>query len=245
MSSLQLMIGNFVNIAQKTTQCLYPTYCLECKKRISDTKISLCKICIEKCRPFLDYCFSCGEKLIIYSDSHYCPYCKSLESLSQSIIIGYEYNDIIRNLILKYKFNKQTHLARTLTELLNPIIQQHDQLINKCTLIVPMPTERLRLATRGFHHILTIAKTLEKKLNIPCTPDVLQKKMLTIPQSILRKKERINNLKNVFYITTQLQDEHILLLDDVITTGTSCKLATKTLYDAGAQSVTALIIAKA
>jgi predicted amidophosphoribosyltransferase len=90
------------------------------------------------------------------------------------------------------------------------------------------------------------AKLIAQKINVPLLPEVLRRNRETTPQATLSKKERARNLSGAFsaHIPDSLRNAHLLLVDDIATTGSTLQQATKTLLDGGAGSVEVTIMAK-
>jgi ComF family protein len=112
-------------------------------------------------------------------------------------------------------------------------------------LMLPVPVHRKRLVQRGFNQALLLARKLSRVSGIPVAPRTLVKLRDTRPQVGLTLKERKINLNKSFGIACaqDVRDRSILLVDDVATTGTTLAEASKTILDAGAQSVQALALA--
>jgi ComF family protein len=111
--------------------------------------------------------------------------------------------------------------------------------------IVPVPLSIRSLRERGFNQSLLIARVISKKLNVPLLMDNLRKIKETPPQIGLSARERLLNLKNAFEVRGSIQGLRLLLVDDVMTTGTTVTECSKVLMRAGAKEVTVLTLARA
>ena len=114
----------------------------------------------------------------------------------------------------------------------------------KKTLIIPMPLHPQRLKERGFNQSLEIAKVLAKTLKLPLDYKSCERIKFSPPQASLPLKERIKNMKNAFICHSNLTGQHVLLLDDVMTTGASLNELAKTCKKAGALSISCIVVAR-
>lgn len=152
-------------------------------------------------------------------------------------------------LIARFKFRQEPALAQPLAALMlqNP---QLSELLRQCDWIIPIPVSPSRLAERGYNQAWELAKAL-RSLNGPdCSPgwaSVLKRHGQAPDQHNLPAQQRINNLKDSFHVqapgSTRLQGAHVLLIDDVSTTGATLRAAAQTLRRAGASRVSAAVFA--
>lgn len=108
--------------------------------------------------------------------------------------------------------------------------------------VIPIPLHKRRLRERGFNQSAIIAK----QLSIPLLPG-LHRKHYTTPQAQLNREQRLTNVQQAFAIVSnfsiQLHGAHILLVDDVYTTGTTMNTCATLLYQFGAQHVDGAVLA--
>ncbi len=112
-------------------------------------------------------------------------------------------------------------------------------------LIVPIPMRRKRLSERGFNQAVVISQDLSRFTGIPLQRSALEKTRDTLPQVGLSRSERLTNLAGSFGVTrpSMISRLRILLIDDVSTTGSTIREASRTLINAGAGSVDVLVLA--
>jgi ComF family protein len=110
-------------------------------------------------------------------------------------------------------------------------------------LIVPVPLHAKRLRHRGFNQALLLAKAFPQ---IPLGRQTLVRVRNTIPQVELKPKERRDNVKGAFAVrdSALVKGKHVLLLDDVYTTGATVRECAKVLVKAGAHRVDVLTVAR-
>ncbi|GFM37128.1 ComF family protein [Desulfovibrio psychrotolerans] len=112
--------------------------------------------------------------------------------------------------------------------------------------IIPVPLHPARLAERGYNQTLELARLMVKALNIPLQPNLLLRPVATPHQIGLSRQERQRNLRNAFAAPhpERLAGMHILLVDDIMTTGSTIAAATQVLLQAGAGSVHVAVVAR-
>jgi ComF family protein len=117
--------------------------------------------------------------------------------------------------------------------------------ISKATICIPIPLHPARFRSRGFNQAEVLGKLIAARLNIPVRTDILRWVKLTTPQvSMKTREERLGNMKKVFQTVQTVQNMHIILFDDVFTTGATMRSAANTLKRAGAKSVWAVTVAR-
>ena len=102
-------------------------------------------------------------------------------------------------------------------------------------LIIPVPLHRSRESQRGYNQSLCIAKGISKALNVPINSVSLLRKKTTGSQTKKGRYKRFENMQQVFSVadTAALKGKHILLVDDVITTGATMEACGIALFEAG------------
>jgi ComF family protein len=109
--------------------------------------------------------------------------------------------------------------------------------------IVPVPLYKTRKRERGYNQSEEIAKALAHIFKIPVKSEHLLRIRSTSSQTKMSEKEREINVRNAFSCPVHLKDTNILLVDDVITTGSTIEACVKALLSAGAKNVDVFAIA--
>lgn len=110
-------------------------------------------------------------------------------------------------------------------------------------LIVPVPLHVSRQATRGYNQAQLLAEALAARLQIPCIPDALTRERDTRSQVGLSRAERQTNVNGAFVGEhAQLNEQRVLLVDDVYTTGATLRACAQAALDAGATEVFGLTV---
>ena len=118
-------------------------------------------------------------------------------------------------------------------------------------LVVPVPLHQKRLGSRGYNQSMEIGRGLVRNLNrnlarpLHLTPAILHRIRNNRPQIGLSRVERQENTRGIFAVQGEVTGLHILLVDDVFTTGATLSEATRTLLGAGAARVAVAVVARA
>ncbi len=110
--------------------------------------------------------------------------------------------------------------------------------------IIPLPLHPDKLRERGFNQALEIARPLASTLGLKPLVDICLRTRATHTQTDLPVKERPANVRNAFYCTTRLDGQHVLLVDDVMTTGATLNECAQSLKQQGASQVTAIVVGR-
>lgn len=110
--------------------------------------------------------------------------------------------------------------------------------------LIPMPLHPSRIRERGFNHATEIARVVATRLGLPLGNSHCQRIRDTPPQMGLKHDARRRNVRGAFTCSGEVQGQHIALVDDVMTTGTSLDELAATLKRAGAREVTCWVVAR-
>ncbi|MFB2538684.1 MULTISPECIES: ComF family protein [unclassified Acinetobacter] len=147
----------------------------------------------------------------------------------------------IAQVIAQYKNQQQLHYQHLLSSCLARYRPENFQHIQA---IVPMPIAVEKLQQRGFDHIYLLAKALAKQWQLPLWQPV--QRQASLQQRGLNRSERLDNLQGKFYIhQTDRHYKHVLMLDDVITTGASLSALAQHLQQLGCENIQALCLCDA
>ncbi len=160
----------------------------------------------------------------------------------------FQYKDkYIKRAIWAIKYNKNQKIIKKFSNLLYEFILENitDEMIFSNfnnPLLIPIPMHKNNLRERGYNQSELLVNEIYKiddGKNFDISLDTLTKTKETPHQSKLKNKtERLKNLKNCFCADSEkIKNRNIILIDDVITTGTTMNEASKTLIEAGAKKV--------
>jgi len=113
--------------------------------------------------------------------------------------------------------------------------------------IVPVPLHVKRLRSRGFNQAVLLGELLAREWRLPIARRAMRRVRWTEPQINLSADERLHNVKGAFTVSdyAAVAGKHVLLLDDILTTGSTAEECARVLKRAGAVEVTVITIARA
>jgi ComF family protein len=155
------------------------------------------------------------------------------------------YDGPIREAIHLLKYRGKPFLVKPLVGLLSlgyPFIDY-----DAYDLMVPVPLHPKRLRERGFNQALIVGRAIGRREKVPCTGFVLRKTRLSAPQVDLSPKEREKNVRGSFAVVdpAKVEGKRVLLVDDVMTTGSTVNECARELLKAGAKGVDVFTLARA
>ena len=155
------------------------------------------------------------------------------------------YGGLVREAIHALKFGGRRGLAEPLGELVAGI--GLSALPGAAPdLLVPVPLHRRRERERGYNQALLLSRHLERAWGVPVNADVLVRRGATVPQADLDAPARRRNVRGAFAVTRPeaIVGRHVVLVDDVLTTGATAGECARCLSRAGASVVGVLTIAR-
>ena len=205
-------------------QLFYPRLCLFCQKKLVENEQHLCL-----------HCF-CDLPHTNYHKRTYNPVLKLFAGMPCINEIGtfllFERNGKVQNLIhsIKYYGNKQ--LAKYMGRIAAAEMKT-DGLFNGIDMLMPVPLHPKKERKRGYNQAEWIAKGIEEVYHYPIQKDILCRQIDTATQTSKTIYDRHRNVEEIFVVKNAelLAGKHILLIDDVITTGATLSACIKTLTD--------------
>lgn len=193
-----------------------------------------------------DICSRCGEFTISDNNQNtsvkLCPTCKSTPLILDRLISLWWYREEVENCIKAFKYRPRLTLANFLGDCAALKLNSEGQ---NWDLLIPIPSSPHILRRRGFSHTALLAKRISKRIRIKTSLFALTSNKKREAQAELPMSKRYANLSNAFEVKSKIvARKNILLLDDVVTTGSTLSLAALALKDAGANSVSAITIAR-
>ncbi|WHT37691.1 ComF family protein [Myroides sp. mNGS23_01] len=161
-----------------------------------------------------------------------------------SCLLYYVKNGIVSNLLHQLKYNNQPEISFTLGILYAEFLAE-TQTFPLVDFIVPVPLHRKKLRQRGYNQVDGFAKALSQRFQVPLHPSVLIKVEQTASQTTKSFQERIQEKPTVFQLqaTSDLTGKHFLLLDDILTTGSTLETCARLLLQIPDSKVSILCLA--
>lgn len=154
------------------------------------------------------------------------------------------YTGIVKNSLIRYKFCNKPGYYRAFSKLMTAHILKVTNSI-KFDIIISVPLHKSRESQRGYNQALLISRAFSRETGIKECSGLLVRTRNTGAQSLLDRKRRLVNVKDAFSVThpEKVKGKSVLLIDDVLTTGTTVNECGKILKEAGAKTVMAAVIA--
>lgn len=241
------------NFGHRLFDWIAPPACATCGQPLENHKDTLCPMCWQKFQDNLSksYCPVCGHDTGPYAliDDR-CYRCQNRHPhVSQMTRVG-DYSGTLRELILGFKFKRQSHLDRFLGSLIASAILGSPAL-EDVDFFIPIPLHWRRRWTRRYNQADLLLQAAADELNqsgrsISINRDLLRIRY-TQPQTSLAVSHRLRNLHGAFACRPDApyQGKHLCLIDDVTTTGTTLRVAAATCKKAGAAQISAVVLAVA
>ena len=234
---------------------LLPSQCAVCRTWPSEP---VCRDCMTRFSGEQPRCKSCAVVLPadlsmgLRVSPTVCMDCIKQPPPLDAALAAFDYAYPWSGLISRYKFGGHTGWADFFATLLlkAPGINQALKNLQAADLILPVPLSRERLQTRGFNQAWELAHALAMQSGSHAKTDstMLLRVKNTRPQTELLRQERLANVQGAFQVdplrSAQLKGKHVLLVDDVMTSGASLFTASQALKAAGAAHVTGVVLAK-
>lgn len=225
---------------------IFPARCIACGEIAVDVG-RICGDCWQKIE-FVSQqsCERCGVPFEYdVGEGVVCLSCEMNKTSYSRAAFLFKYGDISKNLIHKLKYYDHTYLARYLSSAALRVIKHNFQ---NCDVVVPVPLHRRRLMRRLYNQSALISKELAKLMEIDFVSNALLKVRHTIPQTFLTKAQREDNVRNSFIVNLSkshlVLNKNVLLVDDVMTTGSTINECSKILKRAGCKEVFVFTLAR-
>ena len=243
-----------LNLLQSVFSVLFPSDCRLCQTSLNNiSRIPVCDECLAEIHPTrAPQCVLCGDRLaaaaLLMGDGR-CSNCRdSAPDFDRALSFG-EYEAGLRGLIHLLKYERVTPVAAPLGRMLAHTMTELSGSANAALLVIPVPLHKGRRRSRGFNQSELLAHAA-----VSCLPDKLEvlngallRQRDTVSQVGLSREERIQNVRDAFCVAQpgRVNGRDILLVDDVMTTGTTLSECARVLKQAGAKRVWAATVARA
>ena len=234
---------------QTALRTLYPPSCVACRAPVA-SDFGLCGSCLRD-TPFIagGTCTACGVPLAGLSEGEIdiCEECLTVPRPWSRGRAAMTYEDLGRTLVLQLKHSDRTDLAQPagawLARAARPLVRGD-------TLVVPVPMHRTRLLKRTYNQAVLLARVAARHLERQMVPDILERTRRTPMQDHRSADERFANLDGAITVrgasarNAGLVGRHVLLVDDVMTSGATLSACATACLDAGAEEVDVAVLAR-
>ncbi|WP_420628337.1 ComF family protein [Candidatus Leptofilum sp.] len=200
--------------------------CEACRAQIQWVRTPLCNRCGRPVPRATDCCSTCQERPL------------PLNQIRAAVLFAHPASKLIHNL----KYNGAFGLSKPLAQLMADAWAEWRMSID---LVLPIPLHAERERKRGYNQSTLLTRNFCRFVGLPFTEDGLKRTRFTTPQVGLTAVERLKNVQDAFATQVDVVGKHILLIDDVCTTGATMAAAATTLLIDGAKSVSGYCVARA
>ncbi|MDF1757300.1 MAG: ComF family protein [Legionellaceae bacterium] len=221
--------ANILQFFQKKNIRL-PAICILCNQYHYE-KHAICANCNDFLIPIGHSCRICSIPLANIEIS-ICNSCSLCKPYVDKVFTGFLYEEPLRSLLHKFKYQHSLYLTSLLTEIM--LQAKINERMFQC--LIPVPIHKKRLQERGFNQAAVLAMHLSKIIKVPYDIKSCRKIINTPSQASLKSKERKINLINAFSVR-DLKYKEVTLIDDLMTTGSTANEIAKTLKENGVHKV--------
>ena len=228
------MIGEVVRTcARWALDFALPPRCAGCGSIVGETH-SFCPDCWKQVEFLGDGgCATCGIPLQA-TDAETCAACIARPPRIARSRAAVAYGELPRSLAIRLKYGRKVAIARTMARYMAPLVSRADDAV-----LVPVPLHRARLWQRGFNQSALVARELARRLSIPSNATSLRRVKRTPPLKGMSPLQRRKTVAGAFKVPDKsaVAGKTIILVDDVLTTGSTAEACARALKQAGAARV--------
>lgn len=191
---------------------IFPKVCLSCTAHLTDNELHLCTICRHQL-PVTNIHFNNDDiiKKMFYG---------RLKLENATALLFYSKKGVVQEMIHNLKYRGYQDIALCLGEWLGAELAELE-VYKSIDLVISVPLHKAKRQKRGFNQVTKFGKAIAKALDVPYSEDVLLKVTNTKTQVFKDRLKRWSDYGAVFKVedTHLLDNKHVLLVDDIITTG--------------------------
>ena len=241
------VLSRFLAAVQPAIDLVLPVCCAVCERLLAvHEKGIICGHCWSRVRELPHpRCSRCGHPVT----SHSCHWCENLPLFVRSARsycwIGAGTGKAIVHAL---KYDGWSRAAAEIAPRMSHLSFPED-VVDERGVIVPVPLSRERRRERGFNQSALLAAHLAERWKIPARDDVLIRMSSSRSQTRLTPGERLGNVAGAFSVPAEksasIRGAHVMLLDDVVTTGATLRASASALFAAGARTISYITFGRA
>lgn len=225
-------------------QFTFPCRCILCGAICNGVGRSLCEPCLLDLPALGNVCLCCSIHLpSSHGSNTVCGRCLKSPPDFDHVTAVFHYTHLIKHFVQQAKFNEHLPYLNLMGELLAQHLKS--SLTDKPDMLVPVPLHTSRYLDRGFNQSLEMGRLIARKLNIPLNDTLIVRQKKSQSQVSLSAKERQKNVRGIFSNSGRLNGQHVAVIDDVMTSGSTVNEVAKVLKKAQAGRVDVWVFARA
>lgn len=225
------------------------------REKVNGLQLKHCLLCLETgCATHI--CSACAADLT--APKHPCPRCGISRVAPDTAPCGrclrqppyfdastsaFDYSFPLNQVIGQLKYGDKRYWARALAQAALPAFEQACAHIS-APVLVPVPMHKSKQRKRGFNQAELLARSLARYADVAFSNKLCKRIKASPPQTGLNRKNRRSNVKNGFAVSSKLPQQPLIIIDDVVTTGSTVDELARTLKQAGALEVYVFSIAR-
>jgi len=202
----------------------------------------LCLACLQSLPWSGSQCVRCALPLSVTVIEALCGRCQTQPPAFGACLSPFYYQPPLDHLLLGLKFGGRLAQARLLGEIMAQWLASVVEV--PPGQIIPVPLHATRLRERGFNQAVELARPIARHFEVPLNDHGVRRTRATPPQSDLSRKERLKNICGAFEVMQPLSG-NVVIIDDVMTTGSTAHELASALRHAGAEQVEVWVCARA
>ncbi|MGI9651342.1 ComF family protein [Chryseobacterium sp. RLHN22] len=208
----------------------FPNRCIHCN-RIIEANLLVCNLCFEQIH-FTHYDY--------FENNFVKEKCKLLFPIENAFaLMQFEKENLSRKIIHELKYKSRENVGKILADWTTERLDFKNE---KPDFLVSVPLHPKKLKERGYNQLHLFTETLSNFYKIPFSHDLIKRNHYSKAQALKDKKHRVET-ENIFSITQKISGKHILLIDDVFTTGNTLSTVAWEILKAGNNKVSVLVMA--
>ncbi len=214
---------------------IYPRTCVVCKQSLHSSEAHICL----ECELLLPVINKSGQEIQDFESRFWgrVPFGSCL------VFLRYDKSESVKSILKEIKYNKNRELAEYLGQKMGAYCESNFLL--NFDVVIPIPLHPLKEKIRGFNQSAAIAHGFSESTGIPTDIYSVVRNKNTKTQTKMNREERWENVKSIFMVKdlAAIQNRNILILDDVVTTGSTLESLAESLIEAGAKKISFAVLA--
>jgi len=233
---LNLPYRVLLSLVNSTLNFIYPPYCIICNSQLAENERIICNNCWSHAPHVLQSFDAFNEIKTKLKDEIY----------FSTVISAWEFSPIIQTAIHLLKYQSYKVLANRIGFVMAEKLNNQSLLMDK-TILIPVPLHKTRTRERGYNQSTLICQIIAAETGLNYSDKIIKRIRYTQSQTKLNAIERAKNVENAFKVIfpEQVRSKLVILVDDVITTGSTMNACAKELIKNGASDVFLLSAVKA